>query len=102
MTILDASKHDGQPDAGADTAFDALLDRVRSEFDTTFTWDYERSRDGLNRLYEKAKRSQWNVSDDLDWSIDVDPERAVRLQAEATGIPAGTTPLPRWSTRPAT
>ena len=92
MTILDASKHDanqhgGQP--GADTAFDALLDRVRSEFDTTFTWDYERSRDGLNRLYEKAKRSQWNVSDDLDWSIDVDPERAVRLQAEATGIPAG-------------
>ena len=94
MTILDASKHDanqhdGQPDAGADTAFDALLDRVRSEFDTTFTWDYERSRDGLNRLYEKAKRSQWNVSDDLDWSIDVDPERAVRLQAEATGIPAG-------------
>ena len=94
MTILDASKHDanrhdGQPAADADTAFDALLDRVRSEFDTTFTWDYERSRDGLNRLYEKAKRSQWNVSDDLDWSIDVDPERAIRLQAEATGIPAG-------------
>jgi len=25
----------------------------------------------------------------LDWSIDVDPERMVRLQAEATGIPAG-------------
>ncbi|MEE2631210.1 MAG: hypothetical protein VX752_04065 [Actinomycetota bacterium] len=61
MTILDASKHganrhDGQPDA--DTAFDALLDRVRSEFDTTFTWDYERSRDGLIRLYEACRAQQ--------------------------------------------
>ncbi len=76
------------PSDGA-TAFDQLIDKVRAEFDTQFTWDYERGRDGLNRLYEKAKRSQWNVSDDLDWSIDVDPERMVRLQAETTGIPAG-------------
>ena len=77
-----------EPSDGA-TAFDQLINKVRAEFDTQFTWDYERVRDGLNRLYEKAKRSQWNVSDDLDWSIDVDPERMVRLQAEATGIPAG-------------
>ena len=77
-----------EPSDGA-TAFDQLINKVRAEFDTQFTWDYERGRDGLNRLYEKAKRSQWNVSDDLDWSIDVDPERMVRLQAEATGIPAG-------------
>jgi hypothetical protein len=104
MTILDASQQDagrqasrhdadnhgaGQHGADAETAFDSLLDHVRAEFDTTFTWDYERSRDGLNRLYEKAKRSQWNVSDDLDWSIDVDPERSIRLQVEATGVPAG-------------
>ena len=77
-----------EPSDGA-TAFDQLINKVRAEFDTQFTWDYERGRDGLNRLYEKAKRSQWNVSDDLDWSIDVDPERMVRLQAETTGIPAG-------------
>ena len=62
---------------------------MRAEFDTTFTWDYERNRDGLRRLYEKAKRAQWNVSDDLDWSIDVDPERLVHLQAEETGVPPG-------------
>ena len=92
MTILDASQQDadrqasrhdadnhgaGQHGADAETAFDSLLDHVRAEFDTTFTWDYERSRDGLNRLYEKAKRSQWNVSDDLDWSIDVDPYKTL-------------------------
>ena len=93
MTVVDESPQDaGQQDTSrqdATTAFDALIDKVRAEFDTAFTWDYERSRDGLNRLYEKAKRSQWNVSDDLDWSTDVDPERVVRLQAEATGVPAG-------------
>src|SRR5262249_32014817 len=42
--------------------------------DTIFTWDYARTRDALSKLYEKAKRSQWNASDDLDWSIDVDQE----------------------------
>ncbi len=75
--------------AAGEAAFTDLLDKVRAEFDAQFTWDYGRGRDGLNRLYEKAKRSQWNVSDDLDWTIDVDPERMVRLQEEVTGIPPG-------------
>ncbi len=88
MTITEPDiSNDGSSEG--ETAFDRLIEKVRTEFDTQFTWDYERGRDGLNRLYEKAKRSQWNVSDDLDWSIDVDPERMVRLQAEVTGIPAG-------------
>ena len=46
---------------------------VQAAVPVTFTWDYERSRDGLSRLYEKAKTSQWNASTDLDWTIDVDP-----------------------------
>jgi hypothetical protein len=45
---------------------------VRSAPDVTFTWDYERSREHLSKLYEKAKTSQWNVTTDIDWSIDVD------------------------------
>ena len=65
------------------------LDDIRVEFDTLYTWDHDRSRDGLTRLYEKAKRAQWNVSDDLDWSTPVDPWRLIALQAEATGIPPG-------------
>ncbi len=67
----------------------AHLDDIRVEFDTLFTWDYERSRTGLDKLYEKAKRAQWNVSDDLDWSTPVDPWRLMALQAEETGVPAG-------------
>jgi hypothetical protein len=48
---------------------------VESNFDAIFTWDYSRSRPALIKLYEKAKSSQWNASTDLDWSIDVDPEK---------------------------
>jgi hypothetical protein len=48
---------------------------VRSELDAVFTWDYARSRAALVKLYEKAKTSQWNATTDLDWSIDVDPEK---------------------------
>jgi hypothetical protein len=43
--------------------------------DAIFTWDYGKgARPGLNKLYEKAKTSQWNGETDLDWSIDVDQE----------------------------
>jgi hypothetical protein len=53
----------------------ATIHAVEAEVPTAFTWDYERSRPALSRLYEKAKHSQWNGSVDLDWSTDVDPER---------------------------
>jgi hypothetical protein len=48
---------------------------VSANLDAVFTWDYERTRPSLGKLYEKAKTSQWNASTDLDWTIDVDPER---------------------------
>jgi hypothetical protein len=48
---------------------------VGAALDTVFTWDYERSRPALIKLYEKAKTSQWNATTDLDWSLDVDPEK---------------------------
>jgi P-aminobenzoate N-oxygenase AurF len=51
---------------------------VRSAGDALFTWDYERSRDALSKLYEKAKTSMWNVSADIDWDIDVDPWKIAR------------------------
>jgi P-aminobenzoate N-oxygenase AurF len=51
------------------------LHHVESQLDAIFTWDYGRSRPALVKLYEKAKSSQWNATTDLDWSIDVDPER---------------------------
>jgi hypothetical protein len=73
---------------------------VHAAFDATFTWDYEQSRAALKKLYEKAKTSQWNASTDLDWSIDVDPEKVgselggggtmrFHALAEAEGSPVG-------------
>jgi hypothetical protein len=55
-----------------------VIHAVQSNIDTLFTWDYERSRQPLMKLYEKAKTSQWNASTDLDWSTDVDPEKIAR------------------------
>ncbi len=52
------------------------LHAVHSPVETLFTWDYDKgARPALSKLYEKAKKSQWNGETDLDWSIDVDPER---------------------------
>jgi len=51
---------------------------VEDNADAIFTWDYEKgARPALNKLYEKAKTSQWNGETDLDWSIDVDPEKVI-------------------------
>ena len=48
---------------------------VKSAFPTVFNWDYKVKHEELMRLYEKGKRLQWNAATDIDWSIDVDPER---------------------------
>ncbi|MGZ4786051.1 MAG: hypothetical protein ACXV5S_10285, partial [Acidimicrobiales bacterium] len=51
---------------------------VQDNADAIFTWDYEKgARPALNKLYEKAKHAQWNGETDLDWSIDVDPEKVI-------------------------
>jgi hypothetical protein len=38
-----------------------------------FRWQYERNQAELARLYEAAKKHQWNSTTALDWSTDVDP-----------------------------
>jgi hypothetical protein len=50
--------------------FEALL----TSFDTHYTWNYESARQELTNLYEKAKRDQWNATDQLPWATSVDPE----------------------------
>src|SRR5437899_12868661 len=61
-----------------DTEKREAVHNVRSAGDALFTWDYERSRDALSKLYEKAKTSMWNVSTNIDWEIDVDPWKNAR------------------------
>ena len=49
-----------------------------------FTWDYEKGRrERLDRLYEKAKKAQWNATTDLPWETEVDQEKVVAMNAEA-------------------
>ena len=57
---------------------DEVIHTVRANSDVLFTWDYERSKPALVKLYEKAKTSQWNAETDLDWSIEVDQVAEVR------------------------
>jgi hypothetical protein len=51
------------------------LEAVPQSQETLFNWDYETHKESLLALYEKSKRLQWNASTDIDWSIDVDPEK---------------------------
>ncbi len=48
------------------------IEHIEATLDITFNWGYEKTREDLRELYGKAKRSQWDADERLDWSIDVD------------------------------
>ncbi len=89
--------------AVSNTDVDEVLHTVRSNYDTIFTWDYEKgSRPKLGRLYEKAKTSMWNAETDLDWTIEVDQEKLVAEQRLLmpplyTYIDVSGTPFAKWT-----
>ena len=75
---------------------DEAIHTVADNADAIFTWDYEKgARPALNKLYEKAKRAQWNGETDLPWETEVDLEKNAELQrlqfaemeADVTGTP---------------
>ena len=82
---------------------DEAIHVIKDHADRLFLWDYERERGQLVTLYNKAMASQWSSVTDLDWSIDVDPERLVAEQDSpllavtrlAGRLPGS--PLARWS-----
>jgi hypothetical protein len=87
---------------------DEVTHGVTSSFDATFTWDYSKgARPALDKLYEKAKTSQWNGSTDLDWSTDVDPERTAvelsqndrRMQYVRALVNEPGSPVAKWGER---
>jgi hypothetical protein len=51
-----------------------------------FRWEYDDGRDGLLQLYEKGKRQQWNASERIDWSQDLDPENPMLLDDQIIPI----------------
>jgi hypothetical protein len=63
---------------------DAVVHEVDNNASSLFTWDYEKgARPALEKLYEKAKTSQWNGQTDLPWEIEVDQEAVVMANAAA-------------------
>jgi hypothetical protein len=81
---------------------DELIHTVHSNYDTIFTWDYEKgARPRLAKLYEKAKSAQWNAETDLPWSTLVDQEQLVVANAVAnggfgSGADLSGTPFAKW------
>jgi hypothetical protein len=78
-----------------------VLHAVSNDAATIFTWDYSLARPNLRKLYEKAKVGQWNVSTDLPWSTEVDPERAIAIDQAQLGTGLDTsmyagTPVASW------
>jgi hypothetical protein len=66
------------------TDVESVIHTVKDNADAIFTWDYEKgARPALNKLYEKAKTSQWNGETDLPWDTDVDQEQVVLANAAA-------------------
>jgi hypothetical protein len=87
------------------TDADAVIHAVSSNPEAIFSWDYERSRPALVKLYEKAKTSQWNGETDLPWDTDVDQEKVVLANATANagadgmfgaGLDLSDTPFAKW------
>jgi hypothetical protein len=54
-----------------------LQHQVESRFHTLFQRDYAVHAPDMRRLYENAKRYQWNAASDIDWSTPVDLEAGV-------------------------
>jgi len=81
------------------TDVDEVAHTVRAEADAMFTWDYERSRPALGKLYEKAKTSQWNAND-LPWDIEVDQEKVAEENQNQNGFNRqgdyADTPFEKW------
>ena len=74
---------------------------VADNADAIFTWNYEKGeRPALNKLYEKAKTSQWNGETDLPWHLDVDQEAVVVANQAANsrgeGLDVSGTCFEKW------
>jgi len=66
-------------------SLDHELETILTSFDTSYAWNYGSVKEGLRDLYEKAKRDQWNGTNQLAWATEVEPESEI--------IPAGINPL---------
>ncbi len=84
---------------------DETIHAVEDHAPAIFTWDYEKgARPALNKLYEKAKTSQWN-GNDLPWDTNVDVEKMAVDTAGAEpdwslhAAEVADSPLSKWGSK---
>ena len=70
------------PELPSREAMDSSIKLITDNAQRVFLWDYDRSRDQLVTLYNKAMASQWSSVTDLDWSTPVDPEELVHTSPQ--------------------
>ncbi|HKE19343.1 MAG TPA: ferritin-like domain-containing protein [Kofleriaceae bacterium] len=59
-------------DSDSPSAAGPNIETIEATLDLTYSWGYQDTRAQLRDLYSKAKRSQWDPDDVLDYSVDVD------------------------------
>jgi hypothetical protein len=72
-------------------------DIITTTLDTHFTRVYDTLAPDLRRLYENAKRDQWNAARDVDWGANVDLDRGIFADELVDGH--GTTALKKLDTK---
>lgn len=59
------------------------LTTVTASVGATLNWQYTDGSSRLHALYDKAKRSQWDVASDVDWTLDVPFGEPLATSAES-------------------
>jgi len=58
------------------------VEELVTQLTTLWKFDYEPKVKALRDLYEVAKREQWNASEDIDWSLEVDTDGDILAQPQ--------------------
>lgn len=62
-------------DSGAKDERPIDIERIEASLDVTYNWGYQETRSELRELYRKAKKSQWNSDERLNWKTSVDLDK---------------------------
>jgi hypothetical protein len=60
--------------------------KVEGQITTAFTWEYEDGSADLLQLYAKGKKQQWDVTERIDWSQELDPDNPMGMPDQTIAI----------------
>jgi hypothetical protein len=70
------------PELPSREVMDSSIKLITDNAQRVFLWNYDRSREQLVTLYNKAMASQWSSVTDLDWATPVDPEELIHTSPQ--------------------